>query len=160
MSFIIDLILIINQGNTHHLLYTFHSFINISILCLIPTHKHIDWGWLLVWDSQHLPVDIVIYVSTNYIFNYMNNKYSYHFIMYKVLYIQSIMIDPWHMIHIDHNLHNPNDFTCTENMFLRMDFMNGSTTISHIGKYSGSFSFHAIISLLKLFLVSRCLILP
>ena len=65
------------------------------------------------------------------------------------------------MIHIDHNLRNPNDFTCTENMLLRMDFkMNGSTTISHIGKYPGSFSLRAIISLLKLFLVSRCLILP
>ena len=64
------------------------------------------------------------------------------------------------MIHIDHNLHSPNDFTCTENMFLRMNFMNGSTTISHVGKYSASFSLRAIISLLKLFLVSRCLVLP
>ena len=64
------------------------------------------------------------------------------------------------MIHIDHNLRNPNDFTCTENMFLRMDFVNESTTISHIGKYSRSLSLRAIISLLKLFLVFRCLILP
>ena len=80
--------------------------------------------------------------------------------MYKVLYIQSIMIDPWHMIHIDHNPHNPNDFTCTENMFLRMDFMNASTTISHVGNYSGSFPLCAIISLLILFLASRCLALP
>ena len=45
------------------------------------------------------------------------------------------------MIHINHNLHNPNGFTSIENMFLRMDFMNGSTTISHVGKYSGSFPF-------------------
>ena len=55
------------------------------------------------------------------------------------------------MIHIDHNLHNPHDFTCTENMFLKINFVNGSTTISHIGKYLGSFSLRAITSLLKLF---------
>ena len=42
--------------------------------------------------SQPLPVDLLIYVNTNYIFNYMNNKYSYYFIMYKVSYIQAIMI--------------------------------------------------------------------
>ena len=78
--------------------------------------------------------------------------------MFKVSYIQSIMIHD--MIHIDHNLRNSNDFTCTKNMFFRMDFVNGSITISQIGKYLGSFSLHEIISLLKLFLVSRCLILP
>ena len=33
------------------------------------------------------------------------------------------------MIHIDHKLCNPSDFTYTKNMFLIMDFMNGSTTI-------------------------------
>ena len=33
------------------------------------------------------------------------------------------------MIHIDHKLCNPSDFTYTENIFLIMDFMNGSTTI-------------------------------
>ena len=44
MSFIINLILILNQSDTHHLLYTFYSFIIISILCRILTHKHIDWG--------------------------------------------------------------------------------------------------------------------
>ena len=58
----------------------------------------------------------------------MNNKYSYHFIMYKVSYIQSIMIHD--MIRINHNLRNPNDFICTKNMFLIMDFVNGSTTSS------------------------------
>ena len=47
MSFIIYLSLILNQGDTHYLLYTFHSFIIISILSLIPTHKHIDWGGCL-----------------------------------------------------------------------------------------------------------------
>ena len=45
------------------------------------------------------------------------------------------------MIHINYNLHNPNGFTSIENMFLRMDFMNESTIISHVGKYSGSFPF-------------------
>ena len=63
------------------------------------------------------------------------------------------------MIHIDHNLRNLNDFTCTKNMFLIMDFMNGSITNSHVGQYSGSFPLRAIISLLKLFLISICLVL-
>ena len=51
------------------------------------------------------------------------------------------------MTNIDHNLHSPNDFTCIENIFLKMDFMNESTTISHVGKYSESFPFCVIISI-------------
>ena len=69
------------------LVYFFHSFVIIKISFLIPTHKRINYGscsfervnlYLLTYISEH------ICISINYIFNNMNNKYSYCFIMYKV----------------------------------------------------------------------------
>ena len=64
------------------------------------------------------------------------------------------------MININYNLCILNDFTCIENMSLEMNFVNGLSTILHVGKYFRITLFCAIISPIKLFLVSICLVFP
>lgn len=98
-------------------------------------------------------LQVLVYVSTYFPISYSmiwitNAHLIYH--LWNVLH--PINNDSWHLININYNLLSPNNFTCLETHASLDGFVNGSSSISLVGKYFRITSFYVVMSFIKLFL--------